>query len=54
MFWGRTAAFGALTQGAPLPFELELGRIDGTLAHALERAMGAIVVASGHRADWSL
>lgn len=54
MFWGRTAAFGALTQGAPLPFELELGRIDGTLAHALERAMGAIVAASGHRADWSL
>ncbi|CAN5287816.1 glycoside hydrolase family 99-like domain-containing protein [soil metagenome] len=54
MFWGRTVAFAALAEAEPLPFELELGRIDGGLAHALERAMGAIVTASGHRIDWAL
>lgn len=53
MFWGKTAAFKSLTTAEDLPFELELGRIDGTLAHALERAMGAIVTASGHRVEWN-
>jgi lipopolysaccharide biosynthesis protein len=55
MFWGRTAAFAPLLAKPPanLPFETEMGRIDGTLAHALERAMVAVVQASGHRAVWS-
>ncbi len=56
MFWGRTAAFKAL-HSEPLedyPFEPELGRIDGTLAHAFERAMGAVVVAGGHTVEWDL
>ncbi|SFJ46931.1 glycoside hydrolase family 99-like domain-containing protein [Caulobacter sp. UNC279MFTsu5.1] len=54
MFWGRTAAFDALATAAPLAFEPEMGRIDGTLAHALERAMGAIVTTSGRRVSWDL
>lgn len=56
MFWGRVVAFGSLVKASPedLAFETELGRIDGTLAHALERLMGAIVVSSGHDLDWSL
>lgn len=56
MFWGKVAAFKALHAG-PLddyPFEPELGRIDGTLAHAFERAMGAVVVAAGHGVQWDL
>jgi lipopolysaccharide biosynthesis protein len=50
MFWGRTAAFEALValKAADLPFEIELGQIDGTLAHALERSMGAIAIAAGY------
>ena len=53
MFWGRTAAFDALTT-ADLSFEPELGRIDGTLAHALERAMGAIAAGAGYISQWGL
>jgi lipopolysaccharide biosynthesis protein len=50
MFWGRTAAFEALValKAADLPFEIELGQIDGTLAHALERSMGAIAIGAGY------
>jgi lipopolysaccharide biosynthesis protein len=50
MFWGRTAAFESLIspKAADLPFELELGQIDGTLAHALERSMGAVAVSAGY------
>ncbi len=56
MFWGRTCAFASLLSApdCELNFEPEFGRIDGTLAHALERAMGAIVTAAGFSADWSL
>ncbi len=53
MFWGRVAAFGVLA-GQTLSFEPELGRVDGTLAHALERAMGAIVEAAGYQVSWDL
>jgi hypothetical protein len=43
MFWGRTAAFERLTALGPeqLAFEPEMGRIDGTTAHALERSLAA-------------
>jgi lipopolysaccharide biosynthesis protein len=56
MFWGRTAAFRSLATIAPgaLAFEPEMGRIDGTLAHALERAMGAVVLATGHSVGFDL
>jgi len=56
MFWGRAEAFKALHAGSleDYPFEPELGRIDGTLAHAFERAMGAVVVAGGHGVQWDL
>lgn len=56
MFWGRIAAFSSLIKASPedLAFETELGRIDGTLAHAFERLMGAIAVSSGYDLDWSL
>ncbi len=56
MFWGRIAAFERLMALGPgeLTFEPELGRIDGTLAHALERSMAAIAVASGFDVDWTL
>jgi lipopolysaccharide biosynthesis protein len=53
MFWGRTAAFEALTT-ADLAFEPELGRIDGTLAHGLERSLAAIAVSAGYTVDWTL
>ncbi len=56
MFWGRTAAFQPLggDQTANLPFEIEMGRIDGTLAHAFERAMGALVEAAGYSSRYAL
>jgi lipopolysaccharide biosynthesis protein len=56
MFWGRISAFKALHAGSldDYPFEPELGRIDGTLAHAFERAMGAVVLAGGHDVQWNL
>jgi lipopolysaccharide biosynthesis protein len=53
MFWGRTKAFHILT-ASDFNFEPELGRIDGTLAHALERSMAALVAGAGYRADWTL
>lgn len=56
MFWGRMVAFDSLTGPAAtdLPFETEMGRIDGTLAHAFERAMGAIVTAAGYASRYAL
>jgi lipopolysaccharide biosynthesis protein len=56
MFWGRAAAFERLADIAPerLEVEPELGRIDGTAAHGLERLMGAVATASGYRVSWEL
>ena len=56
MFWGRTAAFEALVplKVEDLPFETELGQIDGTLAHALERSMGAIAIGAGYTDRYAL
>jgi lipopolysaccharide biosynthesis protein len=56
MFWGRVSALKAVYAhpAASYPFEPELGRIDGTLAHAFERAMGAIIVAAGYGVQWDL
>jgi lipopolysaccharide biosynthesis protein len=56
MFWGRVPAFKAIYAypASDYPFEPELGRIDGTLAHAFERATGAIVRAGNHSLSWDL
>jgi lipopolysaccharide biosynthesis protein len=56
MFWGRTAAFARLAEASPerLGFEPELGRIDGTVAHGLERLMGAVALAAGYEVGWGL
>jgi lipopolysaccharide biosynthesis protein len=56
MFWGRTAAFARLAEQTPerLEVEPELGRIDGTVAHGLERLMTAIAEASGYTVRWEL
>ena len=49
MFWCRLAALDPLLDAgiAPDEFEPELGQVDGTLAHAMERVMGLCVEASG-------
>ncbi len=52
MFWGRIAAFEVLA-GQDLTFEPELGRVDGTLAHAFERIVGCLVEKTGYRVHWS-
>lgn len=56
MFWGRTEAFARLAELTPerLDVEPELGRIDGTVSHGLERLMGAVAMASGHTVRWDL
>lgn len=54
MFWGRTAAFVTLTKAAGMSFERELGRIDGGLAHAFERAFPAIVQSAGYTAEFDV
>ena len=56
MFWGRVAAFQPLADAPPaqLDFEPEMGRIDGTLAHALERSLAALVGAAGYEARFTL
>ncbi|MDB5457433.1 MAG: Rhamnan synthesis, partial [Caulobacter sp.] len=56
MFWGRTEAFAAL---AALPdtdfaFEPELGRVDGTVAHAIERLTCAVVAKAAFQARFEL
>jgi lipopolysaccharide biosynthesis protein len=56
MFWGRLEAFAPLSDlpDAEIGFEPELGRIDGTTAHAIERLTGAIVTRAGYRARFDL
>ena len=56
MFWGRTAAFERLAAATPerLGVEPELGRIDGTVAHGLERLTVAVARASGYEARFDL
>lgn len=56
MFWGRTEAFAPLTglTDAEIGFEPELGRVDGTTAHAIERLTAAIVTRAGYRASFEL
>ena len=56
MFWGRIAAFDKLLRLkiGELPFEVEMGRIDGALAHAFERAMDAIATAAGYSTRYTL
>jgi len=56
MFWGRTEAFAPLSNlsDAELGFEPELGRVDGTTAHAIERLTAAIVARAGYRASFEL
>lgn len=50
MFWGRTEAFSLLRKFDDLidSFELEVGQMDGTLAHAFERIFGLLVNAEGY------
>ncbi|MGY5942033.1 glycoside hydrolase family 99-like domain-containing protein [Stenotrophomonas forensis] len=49
MFWVRLPALRPLLDAHLLPsmFDTEAGQIDGTLAHAIERATGAVVSAAG-------
>lgn len=55
MFWGRVAAYQALIRFAPaLEFEPEMGRIDGTLAHVLERAFAVVATSAGYKAEFAL
>ncbi|QHG86009.1 glycoside hydrolase family 99-like domain-containing protein [Xanthomonas cucurbitae] len=51
MFWARLEALRPLLDAhlQPGDFESELGQIDGTLAHAIERFLGHAVGQSGHR-----
>lgn len=50
MFWVRLAALRPLLDAhlPPSAFEPEAGQIDGTLAHVLERALGAVCVDAGY------
>jgi lipopolysaccharide biosynthesis protein len=54
MFWGRVSAFDRLLKAEPVPFERELARIDGGLAHAYERAFAAIVASAGFEVEFDL
>lgn len=49
MFWVRLAALRPLLDAhlPPSAFETEQGQIDGTLAHALERTLGAVCLEAG-------
>ncbi|MBT2768152.1 glycoside hydrolase family 99-like domain-containing protein [Stenotrophomonas sp. ISL-67] len=50
MFWVRLAALRPLLDAhlPPSAFDAEHGQVDGTLAHALERALGAVCVDAGY------
>lgn len=50
MFWVRLGALRPLLDAhlPPSAFENEQGQIDGTLAHAIERALGAVCVDAGY------
>lgn len=50
MFWVRLAALRPLLDAhlPPSAFEAEHGQVDGTLAHALERALGAVCADAGY------
>jgi lipopolysaccharide biosynthesis protein len=56
MFWGRVAAFEGLLKPKPhaYGFEPEMGRIDGTVAHAVERLFAALPESRGYKAEWTL
>lgn len=51
MFWGNTQAFTLLRKYYDLidSFELEVGQLDGTLAHAFERMFGLLVTSTGYQ-----
>jgi hypothetical protein len=53
MFAARTAALSPLAsqQPAPKAYESEQGQLDGTLAHALERLIAAVVLQAGYRLE---
>ena len=50
MFWCRPTALDPLL-ALDLDFEPETGQVDGTLAHAIERAFGLVVAKGGFRVD---
>lgn len=51
MYWMKPLMIGLLKalQLKPEHFEAEMGQVDGTLAHALERAIGALAKAAGQK-----
>jgi lipopolysaccharide biosynthesis protein len=56
MFWGRIEAFAPLLAMSvdDIDFGVELGRVDGTPAHAIERLTAAVVARAGYRASFDL
>jgi len=53
MFWGKVDAFAKLVENRrDLKFEEEMGKVDGTLAHALERLMCEICSTAGFQVEF--